>query len=459
MDNTLTNKYILVIGTGVSGISAAKLLTDIGAIPILYDSDKSKTAKDIKLKLKSKLPPGITPPIYIGKLPPQEIIEGLSLIVVSPGVDLGSPDMISLRAAGIPIIGETELAYRYAKGRIIAITGTNGKTTTVTLTGEIVKAHFPSAYIVGNIGRPFSDIALETSDKSVIVLEISSFQLETIKHFSPYISVILNITPDHLDRHKTMAEYTKIKESISKNQSKKNTLVLNRQTNHSPQFLSTCPAQIIYFSSQEELDNGCYLKNNTIYEAKDKKSTPIINTSEIKLAGICNIENIMAAIIISRQMNIPLKTITDIIKNFRAVPHRIEYVRTISGADYYNDSKATNPDAAIQGIRAMTKPTILIAGGSEKNSDYTPWLKECQPKLKALILIGETKDKIAACAQECGITSIHKTGTLEDAITLSKTLSEPGDAILLSPACASFGLFKNYEHRGEKFKELVHNLT
>jgi len=451
MVNDLKNKNILVFGSGLSGLSAVKLLADIGAAPILYDSDAKKTINDIKVKL----PPGLEVPIYTGALPPDEIVNSLKMVVVSPGISLETKAIKEFKARGIPLISEIELAYINTKGRIIAITGTNGKTTTVSLIGEIMKAHFPEVFIVGNIGRPFCEIALETTDETVIVLEVSSFQLETIKTFSPFISAILNITPDHLDRHGNMENYVAIKERIAENQDKDKTCILNLDNKYTADFRKRCPADILGFSATKELNNGCYLKSGTIFYCEDGSAEAIFNINETKLVGSANMENIMAALLAGIKMGISRETIITAIRNFRAVEHRLEYVATHNGVDYYNDSKATNPDAAIQGVRAMTKPTVLLAGGSDKKTDYTLWLLECKGKIKALILFGETRDEIAACAINVGFTNIYKTATMNEALTIGKKIVTPGDAILLSPACASFDMFKNYEERGRVFKELV----
>ena len=451
MRKSLKDKNILVVGSGLSGISAVKLLFAIGANPALYDGDANKSVNGMK----DGLPAERNLPVYFGNLPPAEIIDTLTMAVISPGVSLKTPAIQTLIAAGVPIIGEIELAYLCAKGRIIAITGTNGKTTTVSLVGEIMKAHFPSVYVAGNIGCPFCDIALKTTDDSVIVLEASSFQLETIKSFAPYIAAILNITPDHLDRHGTMPAYVEIKKRITENQTKASLCILNLDNEHTAAFAASCPAQTVFFSAAGELDNGCYLKEDTIYYSENGAKEPFLKTNETKLVGICNMENIMAAILISLKMNVPGAAIRNAIKNFRAVSHRIEYITSKDGIDYYNDSKATNPDAAIQAIKAMTKPTILLAGGSDKRNDYLPWLTECRSKLKALVLIGETRHDIAACAAKLGIPNIHKADTLEAALARCRSLAAPGDAILLSPACASLDMFENYEARGNLFKELV----
>ncbi|MCL2050170.1 MAG: UDP-N-acetylmuramoyl-L-alanine--D-glutamate ligase [Lachnospiraceae bacterium] len=449
MDNQFKDKKILVFGAGVSGISAARLLAKIGAVPLLYDGGKTED------EIKEKLAPGLKIPIYTKSLPPDDIVKSLALVVVSPGVNLEDPSLRKLTEAGIPVIGEIELAYINARGRIIAITGTNGKTTTVSLVGEIMKAHFSKVFVAGNIGQPFCDIALEATDESIIVLEISSFQLETIKTFTPFIAAILNVTPDHFDRHKTIENYRRIKERIAENQDKTKICVLSLDNEHTALFAPKCPAKVMGFSAVRELNNGCYLKNETIYYCENGRKEIILKTSETKLVGSGNMENIMAAFLIGMEMGISRGTILSAIRNFPPVKHRLEYVAAINGVDYYNDSKATNPDAASHGIKAMTKPTILIAGGSDKKTDYALWLSECRARIKALVLIGETKEAIFASALKAGITKIHKAETMNEAIALSKKIAVCGDAVLLSPACASYDMFNNYEERGDKFKEIV----
>jgi UDP-N-acetylmuramoylalanine--D-glutamate ligase len=255
-----------------------------------------------------------------------------------------------------------------------------------------------------------------------------------------------------------MENYVAAKARIAENQDENDTCVINFDDEYSASFIARCPAKTIFFSAAKIIENGCYLKADTIYESNDSEAKALITTADINLAGTCNMENVMAAILIARQMEVPLGTILDIIKKFRAVAHRIEYVATRSGVDYYNDSKATNPDAAIQGIRAMAKPTILLAGGSDKESDYAPWLSIARDKIKALVLIGETKEAIAAKAAAAGITNIYKAETFTEALNLCQNIAVSGDAVLLSPACASLDMFKNYEERGDKFKAFVNAL-
>lgn len=446
----IQGKKVLVVGTGISGMGAAKLLREIGACPVLFDNNKELDIESFRSKNKEVS----DIPLILGSVP-KELKSETALLVISPGVPIDSPLVEEFKGRGIPVWGEIELAYRFGKGRIIAITGTNGKTTTTTLTGEIMKAYYSSVYVVGNIGKPYTETALQTGEDSVIVAEISSFQLETIHQFAPVVSAILNITPDHLNRHHTMECYASVKESIALNQTKQEVCVLNYEDSYTRQFGDKCPASVVYFSSKRELSDGIYLKGEDIYLSKEGKSKKLLNIHELRLVGICNVENVMAAIAISLAMEVPMDIILDTVRNFKAVEHRIEFVDTKNGVDYYNDSKGTNPDAAIQGIRAMTKPTVLIGGGYDKQNEYDEWIEAFDGKVKALVLIGQTKEKIAKCARTHGIENVILADTFEEAFAVCVEIAKPGDAVLLSPACASWGMFPNYEVRGRMFKELV----
>lgn len=449
----LQNKKVLVIGTGISGIGAARLLKKVGALPVLFDGNENLSVEEVKKKAKDI--PDVE--ILIGSIPEEKKKE-ITLLVISPGVPVDSPLVLEFQQNGIPVWGEIELGYRFGKGSVIAITGTNGKTTTTTLVGEIMKAYYPSVFVVGNIGNPYTEAALLTREDSVTVAEISSFQLETVCSFAPKVSAVLNITPDHLNRHHTMECYVETKEAIAANQTKSDVCVLNYEDAYTREFGKKCPASAFYFSSRQELLNGIYLKGEDIYLSEEGKAKKLLNINEIHLVGICNVENVMAAIAISRAMDVPMEVILNTVRNFRAVEHRIEYVATKNGVDYYNDSKGTNPDAAIQGIRAMTKPTVLIGGGYDKQNDYDEWIEAFEGKVKAFVLIGQTREKIAECARAHGISNIILADTFEEAFQICVEQAKPGDAVLLSPACASWGMFPNYEVRGKMFKEFVNRL-
>ena len=364
------DKKVLVVGTGISGIGAAGLLVKMGACPVLFDSNDKLKREDI-LKRAGNEPSLI---VLLGSVP-DELKEEIGLVVVSPGVPSDSLFIDEFRQRGIPVWGEIELAYACGKGNVVAITGTNGKTTTTTLTGQIMKAYYSSVFVVGNIGTPYTEAALSTKEDSVVVAEISSFQLETTVNFAPEVSAILNITPDHLNRHHTMECYVSVKESIAARQTKNQTCVLNYEDPYTRDFGRRCPAKVVYFSSKRELPEGIYLKGEDIWLSGDGKKERLLNVHEIKLVGICNVENVMAAIAISLSMKVPMDIILETVRGFKAVEHRIEFVAAKNGVDYYNDSKGTNPDAAIQGIRAMTKPTVLIGGGYDKQSEYDEWIE------------------------------------------------------------------------------------
>ena len=312
--------------------------------------------------------------------------------------------------------------------------------------------------MVDNIRNPYTTQVCETTNTSKTVAEISSFQLETARTFKPKVSAILNITPDHLNRHYTMENYAGAKEKIALNQSKEDWCVLNYDNAYTRDFGEHCPAKVIYFSSSSKPENGLYLEGEDIYWDRNGEPEYYMNIHDMNLVGVCNIENVMAAIAIATGMGVPKQTILDVIRVFKAVEHRIEFVATKRGVDYYNDSKGTNPDAAIQGIRAMSKPTVLIGGGYDQNSEYDEWIEAFGDKVKCLVLIGQTREKIRDCAVAHGIRNIILEDTFEAAFATCVANAKPGDAVLLSPACASWGMFPNYEVRGKMFKEMVHNI-
>ena len=460
----------LVIGSGISGVGAVSLLSRFGADIIFYDSNEKLTADELQEKLdkafaKEADRPANVHPVYCltGELP-AGVEEQVEAAVLSPGVPIDIPLVNRLRDRQVPILGEIELAFLAEKGRVIGITGTNGKTTTTTLMGEIMKAHLgeEKVFVVGNIGNPYTLEVMKTKEDTVTVAEISSFQLETVHQFKPVVSAILNVTPDHLNRHHTMEVYAAAKEAITCNQGKDNICVLNAENSYTADFAGRCPARAVLFSSGRVLENGYYLKGDKIVKAVDGKEQELLDIhQDMNLVGICNVENVMAAIAMAEGMQVPMETILRVIKGFHAVEHRIEFVATKSGVDYYNDSKGTNPDAAIQGIKAMSKPTVLIGGGYDKGNEYDEWIESFGGKVKALVLIGQTREKIAECAKAHGFAAdkIYFADTYEECLQLCTKLADHGDAVLLSPACASWGMFPNYEVRGQQFKEYVNALN
>ena len=449
----LTGKRVLVVGSGISGVAATELLKKKGIEVILFDGNKDLDVE----ALKQKAPVFADVEIILGELSETDMAR-VDLVVLSPGVPTDIPMVNALRDKNIPIWGEIELAYYFAKGRIVAITGTNGKTTTTALTGEIMANYYKDVKVVGNIGIPYTSVAAETTEDTMTVAEISSFQLETTHEFRPVVSAILNITPDHLNRHHTMECYIETKESITKNQNADDTCVLNYEDEVLRAFGEKLHTKVLFFSSQRKLENGLYLEGEDIFYANGEDTIPVINVNELNILGVHNYENVMAATGMALSVGVPMDKIVEVLKRFQAVEHRIEYVTEKRGVKFYNDSKGTNPDAAIKGICAMNRPTLLIGGGYDKESEYDEWIESFGGKVKKLVLIGQTREKIAECAKAHGFSDIIFCDSLEEAIDVCYANAVEGDAVLLSPACASWGMFKNYEERGRIFKEYVRGL-
>lgn len=453
---SLTEGKTLIIGAGKSGISSAALLKRHGAGFAVFEGAKGVSESDVRAK-SDVFGNGVD--VFLVDITSEDL-KGFTHAVLSPGISVDAPIVRKCRDAGLCVIGELELGYLFSKGMTIAITGTNGKTTTTTLTGDILKRHFKDVYVAGNIGDPYTDIADKTTDDSVCVLEVSSFQLETISEFRAQVSAILNVTPDHLDRHGTMDNYAAMKERVTNRGDDSCVCVLNADNPYCADFAVRCPVRPIMFSSSGILDDGYFLKDGVIMRACGafKEAEPLISMDEVDLVGTCNAENIMAAIAISRAVGVPDDIILDAVRSFKAVFHRIEYVTTKNGVKYYNDSKGTNPDAAIQGIRAMDGPTYLIAGGYDKNIPFDDWVKAFDGKVKKLVLIGQTARQIADTARKYGVENIEIKDTFEEAFEACATCAKEGENVLLSPACASWGMFKNYEERGDLFKKLAGEL-
>ncbi|GFI44510.1 UDP-N-acetylmuramoylalanine--D-glutamate ligase [Lachnospiraceae bacterium] len=447
----VTKKKVLVFGSGISGIGAAKLLEAQGAKVTLYDGNEKLLVDEVRKKLgkESKAE------IFLGAFP-EDLYDTLDIAILSPGVPTDIPIVNRMREQGILITGEVELAYESGKGDVLAITGTNGKTTTTALLGEIM-GNYKKTFVVGNIGNPYTTAAPEMDEASVTVAEMSSFQLETIIDFRPKVSAILNFTPDHLNRHHTMEAYVSAKKNIARNQTKEDYCILNYEDPLTREFGENIQAQVLYFSSQRKLEKGIYLDDgNIIY--KNGEELLICRVEDLNLLGTHNYENVMAAAAMALVYGVPAKIVIKSVLAFKGVEHRIEYVTEKNGVVYYNDSKGTNPDAAIKGIQAMNRPTVLIGGGYDKDSVYTDWINSFDGKVKKLILVGATREKIARDALSCGFSDYQFAETFEEAVLTAAALAKEGDAVLLSPACASWGMFPNYEVRGEKFKEIVNSL-
>lgn len=448
----LNGKRVLVVGTGISGVAAVKLLAKQGAVITVLEGNGKLSKEDVAGKMPSK----VEYRLILGELP-EQVMDEMDLAVLSPGVPTDLPFVEKLQEKGVPIWGEIELAYACAKGELVAITGTNGKTTTTALTGAIMKEYFDSTFVVGNIGLPYTEYALKTKKDSMTVAEVSSFQLETIHDFCPKVSAILNITPDHLNRHHTMECYIETKARIAENQTKEQICVLNYEDEHLRKIASEIPADIFWFSSKQPLERGIWLEGEEIIYC-DKEKIRICTIHDMQLLGIHNYENVMAAVAITMHAGVPVECIRKAVSEFQAVEHRIEFVKEVDGVKYYNDSKGTNPDAAIKAVEAMIAPTVVIGGGYDKQSDYEEWIASFGEKVKALVLLGETAEKIQETARKAGFDKIFRVASLEEAVQVSAAQAEPGDAVLLSPACASWDMFKSYEERGNIFKEQVNKL-
>lgn len=449
------HKRVLIIGTGKSGINAGRLLLEKGAEIIIYDDNVSLNVEELLSKFEER--EGIR--VILGKIN-DKILSKVELAVISPGVPVDSLVANKVREYNIPIWSEIELAYHAGAGQLAAITGTNGKTTTTSLVGEIFSAYTDNSFTVGNIGIPYTEVALQMNENSYTVAEVSSFQLETIVDFKPHVSAVLNVTPDHLNRHYTMENYASVKLDVCRNQTEEDYLVLNYDDDITRAMAEDerVNAKVIYFSRLHSLDEGVFLKNDAIVLREKDSELKVIDTKDLVLLGSHNIENYMAGIAIAYYMGIPMNIIVETVKTFKGVAHRIEFVKEVNGVAYYNDSKGTNPDAAIKGIQAMNRKTVLIGGGYDKGVAFDDWIKAFEGKVRKLILLGQTAQMIADTAAKYGFVDVVFADSLKEAVELSYHFAESGEAVLLSPACASWGMFDNYEQRGDMFKEYVNEL-
>ena len=444
----MNEQRFLVVGGGRSGVAAAKMLLDLKKEVTVFDGNEKFDKNAFCEKIKAEIP------FIIGSASPEDL-KNFDVCVVSPGVSLETEIMKAVAAAKIPVWSEIELAYRFDKGQVVAITGTNGKTTTTSLVYEIVKEWNENTLLVGNIEIPYTGLALSSVPNGCTVAEISSFQLETMRTVKPRVSAVLNITPDHLDRHKTMENYSALKLSIAKNQDKNDYCVLNFEDNYLREHAKDLSCNVIFFSSKHKIENGIYLDGKDFVLTIGGKNEVVCHTDEVTLVGTHNFENIMAAVAMTYCLGVPLDIIRKVTKRFVAVEHRIEYVCKKKGVTYYNDSKGTNTDAAIKAIDAMPGPTLLIGGGYDKKSDFTEWVSRFPGKVKLLVLLGQTREKIAETCDKIGFKDYAFAENMEEAVKLCAENAKEGDYVLLSPACASWGMFKCYQQRGEIFKELV----
>jgi len=445
----LKGKKVLVVGLGKSGLAAALFLRHRGAHVTVSDVRSAEAlAKDIPALLDEGI---MVETGGHGLL----TFRRQDLIVVSPGVPLNTPELAQVKSFGLPVIGELELAARFLKGQTIAITGSNGKTTTTALVGEILqKAGFPTL-VGGNIGVPVIALIDDSTDETWSVLEVSSFQLESTQQFRPQIAVILNITPDHLDRHGSFENYALAKERIFAAQHEEDCVILNADNARAAQAASRSVARVFFFSLEHSVLQGAWVQDGYIVYrgGKDEKVESIMPLSGVPLKGAHNVENVLAAVCAARQAGAPGEVIREGIEAFQAVEHRLEFVTKINGVEFYNDSKATNVDATAKAIAAFSVGIHLILGGKDKNSDYTLLSQLLRDHVRAVYTIGSAAAKIESELR--GVVSILSCETLEKAVSAAASEARPGEVVLLAPACSSFDQFESYEQRGRVFKELV----
>jgi len=445
------DKRVLVVGLGKSGVASALFLKARGARVTVSDT---KSPDQLRDEIPLLLDHGIA--VETGGHG-ERTFRGQDLIVVSPGVPVDAPPLVQARASGEPVIGEVELAAQHLPGPIVAITGSNGKTTTTSLAGDILTAGGLPTVVGGNIGTPAISLVEHAARETVIVLEISSFQLETIQTFRPRVAVILNITPDHLDRHRTFQTYVDAKARIFENQQTSDFAVLNEDDPTCLTLAGRTRGQVFWFSRKKEVKQGAYLEGGRILFRDGAGQREIMLVSEIRLKGAHNVENVLAGICAGVLLGVAPDKIRQAVRGFKAVEHRLEYVTTIKGVEYYDDSKATNVDATIKALESFPANIHLILGGKDKGSDYTVLNDLLRQRVKRVYTIGVAADKIESHIK--GAAEIVHAETLDNAIRRAHAVAQPGDIVLLAPACASFDQFQSYNHRGQVFKEVVHALA
>lgn len=448
------DRRILIIGMGKSGVAAAKALAAGGGVITITDTKSQAELTEAFSELE-----GWPVRIVTGGCP-EVVPEKFDLVVTSPGVPIWAEPLKEAVNYDIPVLSEVELAYRFAKGPLVAITGTNGKTTTTALIGQMFKdAGFPVS-VAGNIGIPLIQEVLHKPPEHIFVVEVSSFQLEWVEDFHPKVALITNITPDHLERHGTMEEYLGVKARIFKQQTAADYTVLNYDDPRIRELASLTPGQVIFFSRLHKLKKGVFVNNGKIYININGHEEPVCAAGELTIPGAHNLENALGAVAAGWAMGLSGRQMADTLRSFPGVPHRLEKVAVINGVEYINDSKGTNPEAAVKALEAFDKPIVLIAGGSRKgNVDFSVFAQKIREKVRELILVGDTAHEIRMAVEQVGFTKARIVKDLAEAVAVAAELAQPGEIVLLSPACASFDFFRNFDHRGEVFKELVHRLT
>ncbi|WP_018085517.1 UDP-N-acetylmuramoyl-L-alanine--D-glutamate ligase [Desulfurispora thermophila] len=443
---------ILVIGAGRSGQAAARFLLRHGAMVTLADKNIQPPGPPALQELQQK---GAR--LVLGAYPPVAGSD-FTLVVTSPGVPLSEPPLQEAQQSGLPLWGELELAWQVTGAPVVAVTGTNGKTTTTTLLGEMSRAAGYRTLVAGNIGLPLVDEVENYGPGDLIVAEVSSFQLETIHTFRPRVGLVLNLTPDHLDRHGSMENYAAAKARITMNQGPEDFLVLNYDDPWTRAMAGNTRARVIFFSRRHNLEQGVFVQDGRMVAALPGGRQEIMPVSQIRLPGLHNLENALAAVAAMLALGVPAGTLAGVLRTFPGVPHRLESVAEINGVLYVNDSKGTNPDASSKAVAAYDRPLVLILGGRNKGNDFVPLLQQAAPKLRALVVVGECRREIIQAARTVGIDPVYEAGDYRQVVELARRAAQPGDVVLLSPACASWDMFRNFEERGECFKQLVRDL-
>jgi len=450
----MNGKKVLVFGMARSGIAAAKLLRQQGAEVHITDA---KTEEKFEGAL-DELREGII--WHLGEAHPENLLEGMDAFVISPGIPIDHVAVKRAQELGVEVLGEVELAYRASSGLLMAVTGTNGKTTTCTLLGEIFKNAGRRTFVVGNIGNPYTSIAAELKSTDVTVCEISSFQMESASQFHPAVSAVLNISEDHLNRHGTMENYIALKERIFMNSTGTDSVVLNYDDPVVRGMAERVKANVVWFSRTQDVPYGAFVREGMIVFGTPEEYRSVCECGEIYIPGDHNLENALAASAMALVAGVPAPVVRHTLRSFQGVEHRIEFVREVSGVRFINDSKGTNVDSSIRAVRAMTRPTVLIAGGYDKHTDFTPLCEEIvKCSIDRVVLIGDTAKQLAETLDKCGFSRWEMAGyDFEKAVSRAYELAEAGGSVLLSPSCASFDMFSDYEARGRIFKDLANAL-
>ena len=446
----VAGKSALVVGMAKSGVACARLLAEEGARVTINDVKPAAELAGVLDALKD-----LSFADALGK-DPMTLLDGCDLVVLSPGVSIEAPFAAEAKRRGIEVIGEIELGFRYARAPIVAITGTNGKTTTTALTGELFKAQGVRTWVLGNIGIPIAAHARETRESDVIVAEVAGFQLESTQEFHAHSCAILNLTEDHLNRFGTMEHYGAAKARVLRNQTKDDFCVFNADDPLVAAMAKEAAGRVLWFSRRHEVENGAFVKNGRIVFRLDGVEQEVCGADELRIPGAHNLENALAAVAASLPVGVTPEAAARALRTFPGVEHRIEFVREAKGVRYINDSKGTNPDSTVKAVEAIKRPTVLLLGGSNKNSDYCPVFRAFEGKVKAVVAYGFTRGQILRDAKKTGYQNIYVVdGSFEEAVEKARSLAEPGDDVLLSPACASYDMFDNFEQRGRVFKEIV----